>query len=74
MPNVGPTELIVVMVIAPLVLGPKHLPGAGRAIGCGINEFKAGLLGQRESPGDGHDDHATPTRSGASARTTRSVA
>jgi sec-independent protein translocase protein TatA len=42
--NVGPGELIVVLVIALLVLGPKRLPDAGRALGNGIRNFKRGLI------------------------------
>ena len=33
MPNIGPMELIVVLVIALLVLGPKRLPQAGKSLG-----------------------------------------
>jgi len=36
-------ELMVVLVIALLVLGPKRLPDAGKALGRGIREFKGGL-------------------------------
>ena len=42
--NVGPGELVIVLVIALLVLGPKRLPDAGRALGSGIRNFKRGLV------------------------------
>jgi sec-independent protein translocase protein TatA len=63
MPNIGPMELIIVLVIALLILGPKRLPHAGRALGRGINEFKAGLLGQGESPDERHVHDANTMRS-----------
>jgi sec-independent protein translocase protein TatA len=40
MPNIGPMELVIVLVIALLVLGPKRLPDAGRSLGRGLREFK----------------------------------
>lgn len=52
MPNIGPIELIVVLVIALLVLGPKKLPEVGRSVGHGIREFKDSITG-----GDKHDEH-----------------
>ena len=45
MPNVGPTELIIVLVIALLILGPKRLPAAGRSLGQGLREFKSSITG-----------------------------
>jgi sec-independent protein translocase protein TatA len=48
MPNIGPMELIIVLAIALIVLGPKRLPEAGRSIGKGIREFKDGLSGDRD--------------------------
>jgi len=45
MPNVGPMELILVLAIALIVLGPKKLPEAGRAVGRGMREFKDSLTG-----------------------------
>lgn len=36
----GPTELIVILVIALIIFGPKRLPEMGKAIGKAINEFK----------------------------------
>ena len=40
MPNVGPMELVIVLVVALIVLGPKRLPEVGRSLGNGIREFK----------------------------------
>jgi sec-independent protein translocase protein TatA len=45
MPNIGPMELIVVLVIALMVLGPKKLPEVGRSVGRGIREFKSSIGG-----------------------------
>jgi sec-independent protein translocase protein TatA len=46
MPNIGPMELIVVLVIALVVLGPKKLPEVGRSIGRGVREFKESIGGR----------------------------
>ena len=48
MPNVGPLELIVVLIIALIVLGPKKLPEVGRSVGKGMREFKDALSGEHE--------------------------
>jgi sec-independent protein translocase protein TatA len=36
-------ELVIVLVIALVILGPKRLPEAGKAIGRGMREFKESL-------------------------------
>ena len=43
--SVGPMELIIVLAIALIVLGPKKLPEVGRSIGNGMREFKESLSG-----------------------------
>ena len=44
-------KLLIVLVIALIVLGPKKLPEVGRSLGKGIREFKDGVTGKEdESP------------------------
>ena len=52
--NVGPMELILVLAIALIVLGPKKLPEAGRSIGNGMREFKDSLSGDSGKDDDEH--------------------
>jgi sec-independent protein translocase protein TatA len=49
-----PSHLLIVLVLALLILGPKRLPDAGRALGQGLKEFRKSVSG-------GHDD--APPRS-----------
>jgi sec-independent protein translocase protein TatA len=50
MPNIGPMELVIVLVIALVVLGPKRLPAAGRSLGQGMREFKDSIAGRTGAP------------------------
>jgi sec-independent protein translocase protein TatA len=50
MPNIGPTELIIVLVLALVILGPKRLPAAGRSLGQGMREFKDSITGKDHEP------------------------
>jgi sec-independent protein translocase protein TatA len=51
-PNIGPFELIVVLVIALLIFGPKKLPGLGRSLGTGMREFKESITGSNKDDDD----------------------
>ena len=48
--NVGIPELLIILVIALIVLGPKKLPEVGRSLGKGIREFKDGVTGKEDEP------------------------
>jgi sec-independent protein translocase protein TatA len=50
--NIGPMELVVVLVIALLVLGPKRLPEVGKSLGKGMREFKDSLSGDNRDDED----------------------
>jgi TatA/E family protein of Tat protein translocase len=43
MGNVGPMEIVVVLIIALVVFGPKKLPELGQSLGEGIRGFKSAL-------------------------------
>ena len=59
MPSIGPMELIIVLAIALIVLGPKRLPDAGKSVGKGMREFKEALSGG--SSKDDEDDESVET-------------
>jgi sec-independent protein translocase protein TatA len=48
MPNIGPLEIAIVLVIALIIFGPKKLPELGRSAGRGIREFKNSVTGDRD--------------------------
>lgn len=40
MPNIGPAELIVILLVALVVFGPRKLPELGKSLGAGLREFR----------------------------------
>jgi sec-independent protein translocase protein TatA len=40
LPNIGATELVIILVIALLIFGPSKLPELGKSVGRGIKEFR----------------------------------
>jgi sec-independent protein translocase protein TatA len=46
MPNIGPLELAIVLIIALVIFGPKRLPELGRSLGKGIREFRGSVSGE----------------------------
>jgi sec-independent protein translocase protein TatA len=55
-------DLLVVLLIVLLILGPKRLPGLGKSIGHGIREFKDGITGKSTA-----DEEERPELTAASA-------
>ena len=54
--SIGPTELIIVLVIVLVIFGPKRLPGLGRSLGSGMREFRDSVTGKGSDRDSGEDD------------------
>lgn len=54
-PQIGPLEIVLVLVVALIVLGPKRLPEAGRSIGRGMREFKESVTGSSKKDDEDED-------------------
>jgi sec-independent protein translocase protein TatA len=63
--DISPIQIIIVLVIALLVFGPKRLPEMGRSIGRGIREFKGSLVDDDEPR---RRDDESPPRAPAPSR------
>jgi len=66
MPNIGPLEIAVVLIIALIVFGPKRVPELGRSMGKGIREFRSSISAQ-------HDDQDETQQIESGQRTERSA-
>jgi len=58
--RIGPTELIIVLVLVLIIFGVGRLPQVGGAIGKGIREFRKASRGE-------YDEEAKPTEQGPKA-------
>ena len=69
--SIGPTELIIVLVIVLVIFGPKRLPGLGRSLGSGMKEFRDSIAGKGSDKDfdedDDGDEKKPDTRSQANA-------
>jgi sec-independent protein translocase protein TatA len=57
--NIGAGELILVLIIALIVVGPKKLPDVARSVGTGMREFKESISGATRIDDDDDDDRRT---------------
>ncbi len=62
--SIGPTELIIVLVIVLVIFGPKRLPGLGKSLGSGMKEFKDSVTGKADRDFD-EDDADTKRQANA---------
>jgi sec-independent protein translocase protein TatA len=60
----NPLSVLVLLVIALLVLGPKRLPEAGRSIGQGIRQFRESLSGAEEDDSEPRAAVESPSDAG----------
>jgi sec-independent protein translocase protein TatA len=68
MPNIGPLEIVIILIIALVVFGPKRLPELGRSMGRGMREFKNSLTSDKDDDDDGDVRELERTRATAEER------
>ena len=69
MPEIGIAGLIVILIVALLVFGPKRLPEIGRSLGKGMREFKDSITGNSDEKAElpaRSSDESPPSSSSSS--------
>ncbi|CFX95086.1 Sec-independent protein translocase protein TatA/B/E [Syntrophomonas zehnderi OL-4] len=59
--SIGPWELVLILLIALIVVGPSKLPDVAKSLGKGFNEFKKATSGVRKEFEDAIKDDSAPT-------------
>ncbi|MDQ5893894.1 MAG: sec-independent protein translocase protein TatA [Actinomycetota bacterium] len=60
-PNIGPLEIGIVLLIALIVFGPRKLPELGKSVGSGLREFRESVSGASEENVDSTQEKLEPT-------------
>jgi sec-independent protein translocase protein TatA len=71
MPQIGPAEILVILLVGMLVFGPKRLPEIGRQVGRGMRElrrFQDTVKGELDEVLHFGEDHDEPSSTEASVR------
>ena len=58
MPTLGPTELIIILVIIIVLFGVGRISKIGKELGSGIRSFREGLSGDKDQEKDDKEDKA----------------
>jgi TatA/E family protein of Tat protein translocase len=61
MPNIGPMEIAIVLIIALVVFGPSKLPELGKSAGKGFREFKSSVTGNDDEPTKAQIEEPSPS-------------
>ena len=56
MPNLGPTELLIILVIVIVLFGASRLAGIGTALGTSIREFRRSVRDEDAATGSRDED------------------
>lgn len=59
-PNVGGTEMIILLVIVLLLFGAKRIPELAKGLGSGVREFRKGVQGEVDEEEEKNDEELTP--------------
>ncbi len=60
--GIGVWEILILLVVALLVFGPKRLPEMGRSLGRGMREFKDSISGRDDGRDDDEPAELPPSR------------
>lgn len=65
LPNIGVPELLIVLAIVLLILGPKQIPRAARSLGSGLRNFRSSVKGEDDGESGGEVPEKTESSEGA---------
>ena len=60
MPNIGPMEIVGLLLLALLLFGAKRLPEIGRSLGTGMREFKDSVSGDKKAAAETRSELPPP--------------
>jgi sec-independent protein translocase protein TatA len=60
MPNIGPMEIVGLLLLALLLFGAKRLPEIGRSLGTGMREFKDSVSGDKKTAAETRSELPPP--------------